>query len=437
MNKRALITLLAGFVCACNHREDPLASLPDMSAVRANLAFTCVHEADHLPALDADADKLFQFGRYLQKQDGEKSFNDIARYYRIAAAYGHYKANQNLQLLVSQGFADSPDAPKETIDLAAQLVNQGVPGGYYDIAHYLELGYGLKQDAEMALRYMRKAADLGNPDAQFYVGQKLAPIDNAPAIARQMWQCAADQGHGKAANTLGIDFQADKHYPDAIIAFQKAVAAGEAQGALSLEAAFSGVSEGDRLSYTGEGKDAERSRRYRLIRQFINDNDGRNPRVPDIDKIVPLPPAPLPAWDGTFQWEKDQAAAVPPPKPSDDLIKRLSEEKHLDPATGLPLAKPDHVSQTEIAPPAETRLPIGTIAQTGESCPEKGVWRAALSKGMVADAEYRFPKGVALPSLTVYRPRAFAWLDERLGVRKQTVAVEWRLISYIDEAEQA
>ena len=79
---------------------------------------------------------------------------------------------------MSQGLADSPDAPKETVDLAVQLVNQGIPGGYYDIAHYLELGYGLKQDAEMSLRYMRKAADLGNPDAQYYVGQKLAPIDN-------------------------------------------------------------------------------------------------------------------------------------------------------------------------------------------------------------------------------------------------------------------
>jgi uncharacterized protein len=60
--------------------------------------------------------------------------------------------------------------------------------------------------------------------------------------------------------------------------------------------------------------------------------------VPDIDQIVPLPPAKLPAWDGTFQWQKDQDAAVPPPKPSDELIARLSKDKHLDPATGLPLS---------------------------------------------------------------------------------------------------
>ncbi|KFX80568.1 lipoprotein, partial [Ralstonia solanacearum] len=219
--------------------------------------------------LDPEADQLFQYGRYLQKKEGPKNFNEVARYYRIAAAHGHYKANSNLQGLVSQGIAESPDAPKETIDLAAQLVNQGIPGGYYDIGHYLELGYGLKQDAEMALRYMRKAADLGSPDAQFYVGQKLAPIDNAPAIARQMHQCAADQGHSEAAFTLGMDLKTDKIYPEAVRAFQKAAAAGSPQGALSLEAGFSGVSEGDNLSYIGVSEDVERARRYRLIRQFI------------------------------------------------------------------------------------------------------------------------------------------------------------------------
>ena len=73
------------------------------------------------------------------------------------------------------------------------------------------------------------------------------------------------------------------------------------------------------------------------IRKFLRDNEGRNPKVPDIDKIVPLPPAKLPPWDGTFEWEKEQAAAVPPEKPSEELINRLAKAKHLDPTTGLPL----------------------------------------------------------------------------------------------------
>ena len=54
--------LLAGLICACTRKDDRLALLPDMSAVRANLAFTCVHESDHLPPLDPEADELFQNG---------------------------------------------------------------------------------------------------------------------------------------------------------------------------------------------------------------------------------------------------------------------------------------------------------------------------------------------------------------------------------------
>ncbi len=60
------------------------------------------------------------------------------------AAHGHYKANGNLQKLVSQGLAKSPHPAKETVDLAAQLIKAGVPGGYYDMGHYLELGYGVE-----------------------------------------------------------------------------------------------------------------------------------------------------------------------------------------------------------------------------------------------------------------------------------------------------
>ena len=211
MRRSILIALVAGLACACT-KENPLASLPDLSAVRANLAFSCVREADHLPPLDPDADLLFKYGRWQQKQDGPKDFGDIARYYRIAAAHDHYKANTNLQQLVSTGLADSPNSRKETIDLAVQLVKQGVPGGYYDITHYLELGYGLKQDSETALRYFRKAADLGSPDAQYYLAEKLDPIDAAPEVALQMYRCAADQGHGKAATSLAIGRLDDEFY---------------------------------------------------------------------------------------------------------------------------------------------------------------------------------------------------------------------------------
>jgi hypothetical protein len=381
MRRGILIALLAGLACACT-KENPLASLPDLSAVRANLSFTCVHEADHLPPLDPDADQLFQYGRYLQKQDGPKDFDDIARYYRIAAAHDHYKANNNLQALVSTGLADSPNSRKESVDLAIQLVKQGIPGGYYDIAHYLELGYGLKQDSETALRYFRKAADLGSADAQYYVAQQLFPVDKAPDIARQMWQCAAGQGHGKAALELGIDRARNKSYAEALIAYQRGIMAGNSLAASFLEGGFKGPPPDDRLNYLALPNDPERSRRYRVIRKFVDSNEGLNPKVPDVDRIVPLPPAPLPPWDGTFQWQKEQDTARPPHKPDDKLVERLAREKNLNPATGLPL------------PPAKSakdeRVPLGTVARSGQVCPQDGLWTVQQFADVSHDATRRF-----------------------------------------------
>ncbi|WP_457912022.1 tetratricopeptide repeat protein, partial [Cupriavidus pauculus] len=229
---------LALLICACSNKEGALPSPPDPGAVRTNLAFTCARETDHLPPLDPQTDSLFLYARHLQKQPGPKDFNEMARYYRIAAAHGHYKANHNLQLLVSQGFADSPAPSRETIDLAAQLISLGVPGGYFDMGHYLELGYGVKQDSELALRYFRKAADLGNPEAQSYIAKLLAPFDKAPEIALKMRQCATDQGYGDAANTLGINRQDKKNFVEAILAFQQGVKAGNSLSALALEEGF-------------------------------------------------------------------------------------------------------------------------------------------------------------------------------------------------------
>ncbi len=324
-----VVSLLIG---ACTNKDDGAASPPaEVKAMRIDLAFTCTHEAGHLPPPDANTEALFQYARSLEKAEGAKDYNAIARYERIAAANGNDQANRDLQRLISRGLASSPDAPRESVDLATQRIDRGVPGGYVDIGHYLASGYGLKQDPVLALRYFRKAADLGSPEAQAYVAEQLAPHDKAPDIARQMRECAMNQGNGDAAASLGIDQRNLKHYPEAIAAFQNGAMDGNALAALSLENAFG-------ASYPGLPADAERARRYKLIGKFIGSHDGQHPNVPDIGKIVPLPPATLPEWDGTFQWETEQAAAAEPPAPSDALVEQLAAARHLDPATGLPLA---------------------------------------------------------------------------------------------------
>jgi len=436
--KKIVVICLVLLLCACSKRDNQLSPASDLNA---KLAFTCVHEADHLPVLDPEANALFTYGRYLEKIDGPKDFNVIARYYQIAAAYGHYKANHNLQLLVSEGMASSPNPERETIDLAEQLISAGVPGGYYDMGHYLELGYRVKQDADKARRYFRKAADLGNPQAQAYVGNLLAPRDRAPDIARQMRRCAAEQGYGAAANTLGIDFQDDNLFTEAVGMFQKGVESGDSLSALALEEGFKGPLSTDRLNYLALQADSERSRRYRLIGKFLDANEGRNPKVLDIDNIVPLPPAKLPPWDGTFQWEKEQAAAVPPEKPSEELIDRLAKAKHLDPATGLPLpgaagktSKETTPSAKPASPNADARLPIGSVAYSGDTCPEDGLWCANLGDREAEGVHRRFTKGETLPPLVIRASPRPGFLDRWRTRRDSPQRVVQQLIAYYEQA---
>ncbi|CAE6705596.1 hypothetical protein R69927_01370 [Paraburkholderia domus] len=432
MRYPVLVSLFILLASGCSNRGDALPWDAALGNIRVNLAFTCTHEADRLPALDPDADALFRYGRYLKTRDGPKNFDEMARYYRIAAAHGHYKANHNVQQLVSQGMASSPDAAREAVEWATQLVNQGIPTGYYDIGYYLNSGYGLKQNTEMALKYIRKAADLGNANAQYYVADLLFPHDKAPDIARQMQQCAADQGHGEAALDLGIDLQNGKQYLGALSAFQKGVAAGNSVSTMILGESFLAPPASDELHFLDLFKDPERSRRYKLIWDFLARNQLSNPTVPDIDRIVPLPPAQLPPWDGTFEWEKKQAEI--PPKPSDELINRLAQEKNLDPATGLPVSAA--ASQTSQAgkPAKLARVPLGTKVRAGARCPESGVWCTQILAELRGETTQYFRKGETLPMLDVYRPRTFAWLDSVLGKPRYPTDVTWKPISSGDEA---
>jgi uncharacterized protein len=417
---------LALALSAGSKKDNPMPTEADWSAVRAKLVFTCVHEVDHLPPLDPQADTLFQYALFLEKKHGPKDYDAAARYYRIASAYGHYKANHNLQLLVSTGQASSPHAATETIDLAEQLIAAGIPGGYYDMGHYLELGYGVKQDERAARIYYRKAADLGSPEGQYYVGDLLSSKDRAPDTSRQMMECAVDQGYGKAGSYLGIDLMDSKLYIEAVKAFQKGAQAGDVQSAFALQDGFETGDPSNIASYIGQSKDTERSRRYGLIWKFLNDHDGLNPKIPDIDQIVPLPPAKLPEWDGTFQWQKEQEAAKPPQKPDDKLVERLAREKNLDPTTGLPLA----LAKTA----KDERVPLGKVVRTGEACPQSGVWCNRQWVSICYEATRHIRKGETMPQLVIDKRRPLPFLDTLLGMRKHRINADWSLVSYTDEA---
>ncbi|MEE4742574.1 DUF6396 domain-containing protein [Pseudomonas alliivorans] len=332
-----LIVLLSGLLLAACTTAGPK-GLDRLDGVDAKLAFTCVHEK--IPAASTDTDVLFHYARWLQKNNQliqDKTVNiEIERLYRIAAENQHYKANVNLQNGTARG--QFKLSGEEVLRLSQQLIDAKVATGYYFIATYLQRGVaGLQQDAEMALRYYRKAADEGNSQAQNYVAEKLQSTKTTWDMSRQMRLCAAQQGNGEAGGNLGVDLSEDEKYKEALEAFQLGVAGGDESSASFLSKGFRESNPHNRMYYLGQKIDLERSDRYQKIWSLLADWSYASPTVPEINDIVPLPPAKLPAWDGKLKWVEERKANVQPPKPTEALIEQLAKARLLDPKTGKPL----------------------------------------------------------------------------------------------------
>ena len=419
MLKRGLIWMFCVALAGCGGlsaaRSTPLDSL---SQIKANLAFTCKHE--HYPQPSADSDVLFHYARWLQKNNQLKQDKavdaQIERLYRIASENDHAKASINLQNGNLRGeFQLSGD---EQLRLSRKLIDAGVASGYYFVGIFLRQGTaGLVENQELALRYYRKAADEGNANAQAYVADLLFPIDRAPGIARQMRRCAAEQGQGEAARMLGVDLSTDKHYQDALEAFQLGVAAGDESAAGRLDEAFRNPSPSNLVYYLAQKEDLERAGRYKAIWSILADYSYASPKVPEINEIVPLPPAKLPPWDGKLKWLEERKANIPPPKPGEALIEQLAKAKGLDPATGKPLPG----SQAFI------RTDEYQICHSGQACPRAGFWRVhwLADRTIVKTETIRpFKEGDIFPTWDVKRFIVRPWpLKDKTTLTKEPV--EW------------
>ena len=112
-------------------------------------------------------------------------------------------------------------------------------------------------------------------------------------------------------------------------------------------------------------KDLERAGRYQKIWKVLSGYSYANPKVPELNDIVPLPPAKLPAWDGKLQWLEERLANIPPEKPSPALIQQLAKAMVLDPATGKPMPG---------SPALRDASFHGPTCSADSPCPESGYW---------------------------------------------------------------
>ena len=333
-------------------RKTQMAQLEQLAA----LEFTCKKE--ELPPLSEETQQLYNYALYHDLHNmwtgdkGDEVWNGLARYYRIAAANGDYKANVRLQYLLNTGRISTDMPQTEVHNLNEELAKQLPATAYYNLYGYLDVGYGVRTEKDGKYAYLRKAADLGSREAQYVIAEMLADIEDSEEtqeafkyrldLVEQLWACASEQGLGEASINLGISLKSDKKYSEAVKVFYQGVKNGDSMSASTLRGGFSKQTTKDnRLDFLDLAPDEERSRRYNIIWNYLTDNDYLHPKVPDLDEIVPLPPAPLPEWDGkiAFQrWYEGEA----PPKPSEALMLKLANQaglrvdNGLDLETGLP-----------------------------------------------------------------------------------------------------
>ena len=327
-------------------RKTQMAQLEQLAA----LEFTCKKE--ELPPLSEETQQLYNYALYHDLHNmwtgdkGDEVWNGLARYYRIAAANGDYKANVRLQYLLNTGRISTDMPQTEVHNLNEELAKQLPATAYYNLYGYLDEGYGVRTEEGGKYAYLRKAADLGSREAQYTVAEMLADIEDSEEtqdafkyrleLVKQLRTCASEQGLGEASSNLGISFQMDKKYPEALKVFHQGVKNGDVISALNLSSGFSQKINKDDLNFLNLSPDEERSKRYDIIRKYLSRNDYLQPKVPDLDEIVPLPPAKLPKWDGkiAFQrWYEGEA----PPKPSEALMQKLANQAGLRVDNGLDL----------------------------------------------------------------------------------------------------
>ena len=316
----------------------------------AALEFTCKKEVQ--PPLSEETQQLYNYALYHDLHNmwtgdkGDDVWNGLARYYRIAAANGDYKANVRLQYLLNTGRISTDMPQTEVHNLNEELAKQLPATAYYNLYGYLDVGYGVRTEEGGKYAYLRKAADLGSREAQYTVAEMLADIEDSEEtqeafkfrlnLVEQLWACASEQGLGEASGNLGSFLRLDKRYDEALKVSHQGVKNGDSISALVLSHAFESEVQADNLNFLDVSPDDERVKRYHMISSYLSRYDYLQPKVPDLDEIVPLPPAKLPKWDGkiAFQrWYEGEA----PPKPSEALMQKLANQAGLRVDNGLDL----------------------------------------------------------------------------------------------------
>ncbi|WP_150118562.1 DUF6396 domain-containing protein [Collimonas fungivorans] len=295
--------------------------------------FTCKSELTAAPPLDREADIWYQEALALDTPDlwkDDRNWPRIIELYTKAAERKHWKAMNNLATLYQTGVWGLKDSkkilvernPNAAMTLTEDAMRMGVPLAYAVMGNYYADGFIVKKDPTAAWAFWQKAADMGSSFAQFTIGRSLNAVLEKDEPERERWsneviglkmlECAFAQGNGDAAEALGIEYDViQKDKSRALHYFHEGVKFGSAASADYLRGEFQKV---DGLAPAGV--DNSRADRYRVFKKALeHDSDLR---FPNLDNVLPLPPAKLPQWSGKPEDLINAAKEIHPvpPKPA-------------------------------------------------------------------------------------------------------------------------
>jgi uncharacterized protein len=329
-------------------------------------AFACAHAASVAPALSPQGQALFEEAMALSSPGlwpNERNWPRAMALWDQAAQGGHWKAA--LMWLQTARTGQGLDSEKGQFRVPAQdlekvverveiLMRLNVADGFYLMGDFHSSGYGVKRNIDRAWAFWELAADKGSARAQTQIAKSLGFIDRdqeKPNIAEwanqnvmfQMLECAYAQGYGEAGYKLGqllnlnakwgraVNGDKAAQFARARQVLHDAVKFGSETAANSFAVAFAG---GHPL--VGDVVDMARSDRYSALGDALFNN--RDLRFPNLDKVVPLPPAALPKWDGQLGSliRAAQAVRLAPPAPAASAFP-AGHRAHLPPGHAIAL----------------------------------------------------------------------------------------------------
>ncbi|WP_229429555.1 MULTISPECIES: tetratricopeptide repeat protein [unclassified Massilia] len=326
-----LITLIFLTACDMDKKKLPgyMQELPPFDPHIAS--FECQTEASKVPPIDAQADDWFLEARALEDRTTfyeDREYKKIVQLTRQAAERHHWKAMLNLASLYVEG-RDPPHGESEAVALVSQAIELGIPAAYDRMGTYYLNGTGVRGDPDRAYAFFQKAAQMGNPQSMAFLGEKMdAGGDNLKPgywgnipIAIKMFECALAQGYGPAAVEMKPMYELPRG-ADGMPTGSETPATRERV----MRALHEGVKGGcqfcaiylwyefdhpdDLANMFVPFIDKARAQRYAMLRDALGFNPDR--RFPNLDKILPLPPASLPPWDGKRESLLAAAMAVVP-----------------------------------------------------------------------------------------------------------------------------